>query len=63
MAKDQLFREGVEDQVKVYFEKTSSKAENKANSGFKHYAIGREEWKISAQEKEYLRSKYEGEVV
>jgi hypothetical protein len=50
LAKDTIFREGVEDQIKDYFKKTSTKAESKANSGFKFYAIGREEWKISSQE-------------
>ena len=59
LAKDLLFREGVEDQIKDYFSKTSSKNENKVNSGFKYYAVGREEWKITVQEKQYLRSKYE----
>jgi hypothetical protein len=41
LAKDLLFREGVEDQIKDFFAKTSSKNENKANSGFKSYAVGR----------------------
>ena len=45
-----MFREGVEDQVKEYFHKTTTKSENKVNSGFKYYSLGREEWKISIQE-------------
>ncbi len=42
LAKDLLFREGVEDQIKDYFAKTSSKNESKVNSGFKYYSVGRE---------------------
>jgi hypothetical protein len=53
----------VEDQIKNYFSKSSAKAENKVNSGFKSYAIGREEWKISEQETAYLRSRYENEIL
>jgi hypothetical protein len=44
-----VFRESVEDLIKDYFVKTSTKKEEKVASGFKYYAIGREEWKISAQ--------------
>lgn len=58
LVKDLLFREGVEDQIRDYFAKTSTKKESKKNSGFKFYAVGREEWKISMSETQYLRSKF-----
>ena len=63
LAKDAEFRKNAEAKIKAYFERTSSKQKDKAKSGFKNYAIGREEWKISAQETEYLRSKYEIEII
>jgi hypothetical protein len=47
LVKDLLFREGVEEQIKDYFAKTTTKQDNKKSSGFKFYAVGREEWKIS----------------
>ena len=43
---DQTFRKGVEERVKDYFARTTSQKESKKQTGFKYYALGREEWKI-----------------
>lgn len=63
LANNVAFRDGATDLIKKYFAKTSNSNENRVNSGFKSYAVGREEWKISEQEKQYLRSKYEAEIL
>ena len=47
--KDLTFRNGVEEKIKEYFTKTSSKKDSKKSSGFKYYALGREEWKIDLE--------------
>lgn len=61
--KDLTFRNAVEEKIKDYFNKTSSKKENKRTTGFKYYALGREEWKIDLEETNYLRAKFETEIV
>lgn len=58
LVKDLTFRNGVEEKIKEYFTKTSSKKDNKKSSGFKYYALGREEWKIDLEETNYLRVKF-----
>jgi hypothetical protein len=46
LAADLTFREQVEIDVKHYFEELSTKKENKSKTGFKSYALGRDEWKL-----------------
>lgn len=63
LVKDLTFRNAVEDKIKEYFNKTSSKKENKKSTGFKYYALGREEWKVDLEETNYLRAKFETEII
>ena len=53
------FIQNVEKQIKEYFSKTAGKKEDKKTSGFKFYALGREEWKVDLEETNYLRAKFE----
>lgn len=63
LVKDLLFKQNVEKQVKDYFAKTTGRKDEKKNSGFKFYALGREEWKIDLEETNYLRAKFEAEIL
>lgn len=36
----------MEQEIRMYFERTSSKSEVQKSAGFKYYARGREEWRI-----------------
>lgn len=63
LVKDLTFRNAVEEKIKEYFNKTSNKKENKKSTGFKYYALGREEWKVDLEETNYLRAKFENEII
>ena len=46
--------------MKEYFSRTTSQKESKKQTGFKYYALGREEWKVDLEETNYLKNKFEG---
>lgn len=53
----------MEYEIKDYFFRTSNQKEVQKNTGFKYYAMGREEWKIDLEETAYLRAKFEQEII
>ena len=57
LAADLTFREQVEGEIRQYIQEMKNKKENKIKTGFKSYAIGRDQWKLEAEEVNFMKEK------